>query len=148
MITFPRTTVFGLVRRVAATELTNPSIYVLICEPEAMSAVQSDLAAEIEVQLGADLRSFDASHVTIDILAQAIASNRTPGVILLAMARWEHTLVDSIDRNIVLLTQVGPVLFLTSFDVAERILTRAPNLRSRLADVLIIGPDEPIGGAS
>ena len=146
MIDFSATTTFGVVRRVAATGLSTPSIYVLICEPGDLGAVQEDLAAEIEVQLGSELRSLDASNITFDVLLDANAHANGPGIVLLAMRRWEHILVDSIDRNIVLLTESGALLLLTSFDVAERILAKAPNLRSRLTDVLLIGPDEALGG--
>jgi len=147
MIDFSTTTTFGVVRRVAATGLSTPSIYVLICEPGELGTVRKDLAAEIEVQLGSELRFLDASHITFDALLQANAHANGPGIVLLAMRRWEHNLVDSIDRNIVLLTESGPLLLLTSFDVAERILAKAPNLRSRIADVLLIGPDEALGGS-
>jgi hypothetical protein len=147
MIDFSTTTTFEVVRRVAAAGLGVPSIYVLICEPGVLRAVQEDLAAEIEVQLGSELRSLDASNITFDVLLEANAHAKGPGIVLLAMRRWEQNLVDSIDRNIVLLTDSGPLILLTSFDVAERILAKAPNLRSRLADVLLIGPDEALGGA-
>jgi hypothetical protein len=147
MIDFSTTTTFEVVRRVAAAGLATPSIYVLICEPGELGAVQEDLAAEIEVQLGSELRSLDASNITFDVLFEATAHANGPGIVLLAMRRWEQNLVDSIDRNIVLLTDSGPLILLTSFDVAERILAKAPNLRSRLADVLLIGPDEALGGA-
>lgn len=146
MIDFSTTTTFGVVRRVAATGLSTPSIYVLICEPGELGAIRKDLAAEIEVQLGSELRSLDASNITFDVLLEANAHANGPGIVLLAMRRWEHNLVDSIDRNIVLLTESGTLLLLTSFDVAERILARAPNLRSRIADVFLIGPDEALGG--
>jgi hypothetical protein len=146
MIDFSTTTTFGVVRRVAAAGLSTPSIYVLICEPAELVAVEKDLAAEIEVQLGSELRSLDASNITFDILLEANTHAEGSGIVLLTMRRWEHDLVDSIDRNVVLLTDAGPLLLLTSFDVAERILAKAPNLRSRLADVLLIGPDEALGG--
>jgi hypothetical protein len=146
MIDFSTITTFGIVRRLAATGLSTPSIYVLICELGQLGAVQKDLAAEIEVQLGSELRSLDASNITFDGLLEADAHANRPGIILLAMRRWEKNLIDTIDRNIVLLTEIGPLLLLTSSDVAECILAKAPNLRSRLADVLLIGPDEALGG--
>ena len=54
MIEFARITPFQLVRRLAASGQEGSSIYMAIAEPPAIDAVEADLAAEIEVQLGID----------------------------------------------------------------------------------------------
>jgi hypothetical protein len=109
-----------------------------------MEAVQSDLAAEMDVQLGSELRLLDSSNLSLEQLFEAIAPNGQPRAVLLTIRQWERKLVDSLDRNIVLVTEAGPLLLLTDFEIAERILSAAPNLRNRLADVLLITPDQSV----
>ncbi|HEX3685650.1 MAG TPA: hypothetical protein VHU83_24155 [Bryobacteraceae bacterium] len=141
MIGFSTTTTFEIVRRVASIGLSSPSIYVLICEPEEMEAIEADLRAEVEVQLGSDLQTLDASSRPSYQRLEAIAPNTRAGVVLLTMRRWEPELIVSVDRNIVLVTRAGPLLLLTTLKIAERTLVAAPNLRSRITDVLSIKPD-------
>jgi hypothetical protein len=148
MTDFSGTTIFGLVRRLAAVGRSVPSIYVLICKPSEMEVVQENLKAEIAVQFGSDLLCMDGSNMPADEIFSPMTRNREPRIILLRMPNWERRLIDSIDRNIVLLAEAGTVLMLTSLDLAERILAAAPNLSSRLSDVLVIGPDQPPRGTS
>jgi hypothetical protein len=144
MSEFSTTTTFGVIRRLASMGLTSPSLYVLICERGEMEAVQSDLAAEVDVQLGSELRILDTSNVSLDRFFEAIAPNGKPRAVLLTIRQWERKLVDSLDRNVVLLTGAGPLVLLADFEIAERILSAAPNLRNRLADVLLIRPDQSL----
>jgi len=141
---FSTTTTFGVIRRVASMGLTSPSLYVLICERGEMEAIQSDLAAEMDVQLSSELRLLDAPNLSVEQLSDAITPDGEPRAVLLTIRQWERRLVDSLDRNIVLVTGAGPLLLLTDFKIAERILSEAPNLRNRLADVLLIRPDQSI----
>jgi hypothetical protein len=144
MSTFTATTAFGVIRRVVAMGLTSPSLYVLICERGEMEAVQDDLAAEVGVQLGSELRLLDASNLSLEQLFEAIPPDGEPRAVLLTIRKWERRLLDSLDRNIVLVTDAGPLLLLADVEIAERMLSAAPNLRNRLADVLLIRPDDSV----
>jgi hypothetical protein len=142
MTDFSTATAFGLVRRIAAAGQDNPAIYLLISETSAIDALQADLSAEVQVQLGIELRSLAASDIQPDKLEEAFAH---AGVVLITLDRWTPYFIQSLDRNIVWVTNTGPVLLLATFDVAERALALAPNLRNRLTDVLVIRPDESFG---
>lgn len=144
MSKFSPTTTFEVIRRLAAIGLSAPSLYVLICDRGEMEAVQSDLVAETDVQLGSELQLLDGSNSSLEQFFEAIASNGEPRAVLLTIRRWEPKLVDSLDRNIVLVTRAGPLLLLADSEIAERILSAAPNLRNRLADVLLIRPDQSV----
>lgn len=147
MTDFAPTTPFGLARRLAAARQDSPSLYLLICQASAIEAVQVDITAEVQVQLGLNLRSLAASEVQPERLEEAFARSSGSPVVLIRLDRWAPKLIDSLDRNIVLVTTVGPVLLLTTIEVAQRALASAPNLRNRLTDVLAIRPDEAFGGA-
>jgi hypothetical protein len=147
MIDFAATTPFRLVRRLAAAGQGAPSVYLLVCEAAAVDAVRADIAAEVEVQLGFNLRSLAASQVQPERLEDAFKSETVWPVVLVTLDRWLPRLVDSLDRNIVLLTRTGMVLLLASHEIAERALAAGPNLRNRLTDVLLIKPDEAFGDA-
>ena len=142
MTDFSPTTPFGLVRRLAAAGQGSPSLYLLISEAGAIDAVQADLAAEVQVQLGVNLRSLTASEVRPERLEDAFRAESVSPVVLLTLDRWTPKLIDSLDRNIVLVARTGPVLLLTNSELAERALAAAPNLRNRLTDVLTIRPEE------
>ncbi len=111
-----------------------------------MEAVQADIAAELRVQLGVNLRSLAASEVRPERLQDAFARGRLSSVVLIGLDHWAPKLIDSLDCNIVLVTGAGPVLLLAKSELAERVLATAPNLRNRLADVLAIRPEEAPGG--
>ncbi len=123
-----------------------PSVYLLILEPATAMAIQADLAAEVQVQLGTTLRSLVASEMEPERLDDAFRQDVEWSVVLIAVDRWVPKLIDSIDRNVVLLTNAGTVLLVANRELAERVLTAAPNLRNRLTDVLAISPDEVFGG--
>ena len=121
--------------------LTSPSLYILVCDRGEMETVEADLSAEMDVQLGSDLRLLEASNLRVEQLFEATLPNGGPRVVLLTMRQWERKLVDWLDRNIVLVTDAGPFLLLAELEIAERVLSVAPNLRNRLADILSIRPD-------
>jgi hypothetical protein len=145
MIDFFATTPFRLVRSLAAAGQNTPSVYLLICEAAAMNAVRADIAAEIQVQLGFDPRSLAALEAQPERLEDAFRHETARPVVLLSLDLWLPKLIDSFDRNVVLLTEVGTVLLLASPGIAERILAVAPNLRNRLTDVFSIKPEEALG---
>lgn len=147
MIDFSATTPFRLVRRLAAAGQDTPSVYLLVCDAAAVDAVRADIAAEVEVQLGFKVRSLAASEVLPERLEDAFTAETVRPVVLVTLDRWLPRLVDSFDRNIVLLTRAGIVLLLASQVIAERALAAGPNLRNRLTDVLSIKPDEAFGDA-
>jgi hypothetical protein len=141
MIEFARTTPFRFVRGLATAGEQVPSLYLLVCDGSAMDAVRADLTAEVRVQLGLDVRCLTASEVLPEMLEDS-----TRPVLLITLDRWTPGLITFLDRNVVLLTRVGAVVLLADRQVAERVLAKAPNLRSRLADILTISPDEVFGG--
>lgn len=143
---FATTTPFQLARRLAAAGQGSSSVYLLISEAGGIEAVEADVTAEVEVQLGVNLRRLTASEVRLDRLEDAFRSGADWPVMLLNLNRWVPKLIRSLDRNIVLVTRAGAVLLLANPDVAQRLLEKAPNLRNRLTDVLIIKPDDAFGG--
>jgi len=145
MIDFSATTAFQLVRRLAAAGPATPSAYLLACDPAVMDAVRSDIAAEVQVQLGFHLRSLTASEVPPERLAEALTRDAVWPLVLITLDRWLPKLMRSFDGNIVLLTEAGTVLLVASREIAERVLATAPNLRNRLTDVLLIEPEEVFG---
>ena len=147
MSDFSPTTAFRLVRGLAAAGQDAPCLYLLICEAGAMDAVRADLTAEVQVQLGFDIRLLTASEVRPEKLEEAFVGDAVRPVILFTLDRWLPKLIDSLDCNVVVLTRAGTVLLLADRQIAERALAAAPNLRSRLADVLAIAPDQAFGGA-
>ena len=74
MIGFSATTAFRLVRRLAAIGPDSPSLYLLIADTPAMQAIQADIAAEVQVQLGVGLRALAPADVR---LGQKIYSRST-----------------------------------------------------------------------
>ena len=146
MTDFSVTIAFGLVRRLAAAGTETPSLYLLISDAGAIRAVQADIAAEVQVQLGVGLRSLAAAGVRLDRLEAAFTGDPDRPITLITLDRWLPKLVTALDRNVVSLTRGGAVLLLANQAVAERLLWAAPNLRNRLSDVLAIRPDEAFGG--
>ncbi len=146
MTDFSATIAFGLVRRVAAAGTDTPSLYLLISDAGAIRAIEADIAAEVQVQLGVVLRSLVAAEMLLDRLEEAFTLDSNRPVTLITFDHWLPKLVAALDRNVVSLTRGGAVLLLTNQAVAERLLSTAPNLRNRLSDVLAIRPDEAFGG--
>jgi hypothetical protein len=136
-----RTTPFYLLREIAAAGQGTPSVYLLIAEAEAINAVPPEVGAEAHAQ-GWNLRFLRASEVGPKEL-YAVFSRDGGSITLLALDRWLPKLVDSLDRDVVLLTRGGVLLLLATPEIGERTLIAAPNLRNRFADVLIIEPERP-----
>lgn len=121
-------------------------MYLLIADTADIAKVQADVSAEVQVQLGAKLRSLTASELRPERLEDAFRDDAVWPAVLLTLDRWVPKLVDAIDCNVVLVTRFGAVLLLANNEIAERVLTAAPNLRSRLTDILAISPDEAFSG--
>ena len=139
MIEFSTVTPFRLARSIAAAGLRNPAIYLLICDAEAAAAVQADLVAEIDVQLGAVVHSETAS----DMRANDLNVWRDGSIRIVLVDRWIPELVDSLDRHSAVLVQDGgKLVLLAKKEWAERMLRRAPNLRNRLTDIVQIKPED------
>lgn len=147
MMDFTTVTPFELVRRLAVAGPDSPSIYLLILESSTIGSVRADIAAEIQVQLGIRLRFLTASEMRPEMLDDAFNRNVDSPIVLIALDRPVPRLIESLDRNVVLMESSGIVLLLGPREIAYRVLTAAPNLRNRLTDVLTINPDESFGGA-
>jgi hypothetical protein len=126
MTEFSATIAFGLVRRLAAAGTDTPSLYLLISDGGAIRAVEADIAAEVQVQLGLGLRSLVATEMRLDRLEEAFARDSDRPVTLITLDRWLPKLVTALDRNVVSLTRGGAVLLLANQAVAERLLSAAP----------------------
>jgi hypothetical protein len=144
MSEFSTVTPFRLARSIGAAGLQNPAIYLLICDAEAAAAVQADLVAEIDVQLGAAVQVETAS----ELRANDLKVWRDGSIRIVLVDQWIPELVDSLDRHSAVLVQDGgKLLLLATKEWAERILRRAPNLRNRLTDVVMINPDDLSAGS-
>ena len=142
MIAFSTVTPFSLVRSIGVAGGQNPAIYLLICDSAVAKAVQADLAAEVEVQLG--------SPISVKAASAARGGNfeswHDGKIRVLHFDEWLPDLVDALDRHSAHLVQDGGQLFLlVDGQAAERILRGAPNLRSRLTDVFQISPEDLSG---
>jgi hypothetical protein len=146
MTDFSATIAFVLIRRLAAAGTDTPSLYLLISDTGATRAIEADIAAEVQVQLGLGLRSLVAAEMRLDRLEEAFKRDPDRPVTLITLDHWLPKLVTALDRNVVSLTRGGAVLLLANQAIAERLLSAAPNLRNRLSDVLTIRPDEAFGG--
>jgi hypothetical protein len=144
MTEFATTSPFSLVRRLAAVGQGTPSVYLLICDAAGVDAVVADMAAEVRIQLGLNLRPFVASQLRPESL-EPFTQRYAGDVVVITLDRWLPTLVSSFDRNIVLLTATGTVALIATIEIAERVLRAAPNLRNRLTDVLFLKPEEVFG---
>jgi len=111
-----------------------------------MPAIQADIAAEVQVQVGVTLQALAAVDVKLDKLEDVFAQPPDSQVTLITLDRWLPKLVTAFDRNIVLLTRSGAVLLLASPEVAGRLLPAAPNLRNRLTGVFAIRLEQAFEG--
>jgi hypothetical protein len=103
-----------------------------------MDAVRADVGAEVGVQLGIDLKSVAASEVKPENLEELFIAEAVQPIVMVTLDQWLPRLVDSLDRNVVLLTRAGTALLLANQEIAERILAAAPDLRNRITDILSI----------
>jgi hypothetical protein len=139
MTNFSAVTPFRLVRSLGVAGARNPAIYLLICDRPAVAAVQDDLRAEIAVQLGSTIHLSTASQMGRD----SLPTWQDGSTRLIYFDDWLPELVKALDRHSAVLVQDGgQLLLLANEKIAERLLSRAPNLRSRLTDVFQIGPDD------
>jgi hypothetical protein len=144
-MTFSVVTPFRLVRTLGVAGARNPAIYLLICDAPAAVTVEADLLAETAVQLSTTIHVSPASQVLRDRLPLW----HDGSIRLIYFDAWLPDLVEAMDRHSALLVQDGgQLLLLADEKTAERILSVAPNLRSRLTDVFQIGPDDLSGGLS
>jgi hypothetical protein len=145
MIAFSTTTAFRLVRRLAMGQGTTGGMYLLIYEEGAQSAIETDLRAEVEVQMASPLRIGRASEL-FDVDNTFGLSEGGP-IKILRIDRWLPELVALLDTHVIRLERTGAqFLFLTTPALAEQLLVEAPNFRNRLTEVLRIVPDDPSGG--
>jgi len=142
MSEFDHTTPFRLVRSIGAAGSGNPAIYLLICEAEAASAVESDLLDEIRAQLDGPVHVETAS----ELLSQ-FSLSRDTSIRLVHINQSFPDLISSLDRHSPLLVRDGGQLLLLAVkQTAERLLEKAPNLRNRLTGVFQIEPEDLSGG--
>jgi hypothetical protein len=115
----------------------------MICEKPAAPAIEADLLAEATVQLGATIHVSTASQV----FRESLPAWRDGSIRLIYFDAWLPDLVKALDRHSAILVQDGgQLLLLADEQSAERLLSGAPNLRSRLTGVLLIGPEDLSGG--
>jgi hypothetical protein len=142
---FSTITAFRLVTRLAIGEKST-SMYLLLCEEGDQPVIESDLKAEVEVQMGNTLPiSRLSQHVEDDTLGLVDSG----AMRALRIDRWSPDIVAGLDTHVVRLERTGAqFLFITSSALAERLLTQAPNFRNRLTEVLRIIADAAVEGAS
>ncbi len=122
-------------------------MYLLIYDEGTELAVESDLQAEVEVQLGMPLSIGRVSALLgID---PALGLDMKDRVRALRIDSWSQILVDLLDTHVVRLERTGAqFLFLTTAELSDQLLVAAPNFRNRLTEVLRIVPDDPSGAGS
>jgi hypothetical protein len=140
MTQFAGTTIFQLVRRLAAAGLKSPSLYLIICADADIDSVRSDLELEVRAQLGFFPRSFSASKASSDRLENIFSQDEVRPFVLITIDHWKSGLFQSLDRNVVLLKRAGVVIFIATPTFAERALAKAPNMRNRFTDILAVKP--------
>lgn len=145
MIDFSTTTAFRLTRRLVMGQGTT-ALYLLIYEEGTQSAIETDLQAEVQVQMASPLPIGRVSE-RLDVDDVLESQNAGP-IRALRIDRWSPELVPLLDTHVIRLERTGAqFLFLTTPNLGERLLVEAPNFRNRLTDVLRIVPDDPSGGA-
>jgi hypothetical protein len=121
------------------------ALYLLIYEEGAQSAIETDLQAEVEVQMTSPLPIGRVSK-RLD-MGDVLESQAAGPIRALQVDRWSPELVPMLDTHVIRLERTGAqFLFLTTQALAEQLLVQAPNFRNRLTDVLRIVPDDPSGG--
>jgi hypothetical protein len=121
-------------------------MFLLIHADGEQPAVEADLQAEAEVQLGSRLPTGPVS----DLLNEpgGLELNDRNPIRVLRIDRWSPELVALLDTHVIRLERSrAQFLFLTTDKLSEQLLGAAPNFRSRLTEVLRILPDDVQGGA-
>lgn len=145
MIDFSTTTAFRLVRRLALGQ-GSTALYLLIHEDGKQLAIEGDLQAEAEVQLGSGLPIGSVSDLLNE--PKGLKLDDVNPIRVLRVEAWSPELVGLLDTHVIRLERSGAqLLFLTNERLSEQLLMAAPNFRSRLTEVLRILPDNPSGSA-
>jgi hypothetical protein len=140
MIAFTQVSPFSLVRRLGTAAWNGSSIYLLICRDEERSSVEDDLALEADAQMGIVVKTIQLSDLGNEI--DDVNKTGTKTILSVRVDRRPPDLLTSLDRDIVRLERPGlTLLLLANEGTAGFLLASAPNLRSRVADVLAIGTD-------
>jgi hypothetical protein len=143
LIDFVSTTAFRLVRRLVMGQRT-ASMYLLVHEQEAQSAIEADLQAELEVQIGAKLRIADLSELVDKELL--ITSYQSGAMAAIRIDSTAHEIIGLLDTHVIRLERSGAqLLFLATPALAEPLLVQAPNFRNRITEIMRIVPDEGSG---
>jgi hypothetical protein len=119
-------------------------MYLLVYSPEVERAIEEDLRAEVQVQLGV------SAEVEL-VSAAELGGPKSPAAQLriLRIDQWFPELIALLDTHVVRLEKMNVrFLFLVSDAVYEQLITTAPNFRSRLTDIIQIIPEDAIEGAS
>jgi hypothetical protein len=104
MIDFSATTAFRLVRRLAMGQ-GSTAMYLLICEEGTESLIETDLRAEVDVQLSTPLPIGRVSELP-DVDAQLGLPDAGP-IRVLRIDRWSPELVPLLDTHVIRLEQTG-----------------------------------------
>jgi hypothetical protein len=140
---FSRVTAFRFVRNLAV-EQSGAGMYLLVYSPGAQSAVEEDLLAEVQVQLGVS-----AEVEPVSAAGLAGATPTAAHVRILKIDQWFPDLIALLDTHVVRLEKMNvQFLFLVAESVYEQLLTTAPNFRSRLMDIAQIIPEDAAEGVS
>jgi hypothetical protein len=139
---FSRVTAFRFVRNLAV-EQSGAGMYLLVYSPGEQSAVEEDLRAEVQVQLGIGAE--------VEPVSAAELAGPTPTAAHLRILRidqWFPDLIALLDTHVVRLEKMNvQFLFLVAEAVYEPLLTTAPNFRSRLTDIVQIIAENAAEGA-
>jgi hypothetical protein len=142
MTTFSRTTAFRLVRDLAV-EPSGTAMYLLVYAPEMRTAIEEDLRAEVQVQLGVEVRIDPVSAEGLTTSNSSMSHLR-----ILRIDQWFPALITLLDTHVVRIEKMNiQFLFLVSENVYEQLLASAPNFRSRLTDIVQIVSEDSAGGA-
>jgi hypothetical protein len=142
---FSNITAFRLVRRLAIGQ-NSTSMYLLLCEEADEPAIEDDLRAEVEVQLGTALPLGRVSdHLDTN---DGLGLPDSGPIRALWIDKWSPDLIAALDTHVVRLERTGAqFLFITSPILGEQLVIEAPNFRNRLTEVLRIIPDAALEGA-
>jgi hypothetical protein len=141
VIDFGTTTAFRLVRRLATGE-GSTAMYLLVHQEGERIAIESDLQAEAEVQLGVRSPIGLASDLIHD--PGSLKSDNINPIHLVRIDRPSRELIALLDTHVVRLERsAAQFVFLATDRISEKLLASAPNFRSRVTDVLRILPDNP-----
>jgi hypothetical protein len=143
MIPLDSTTAFRLVRRLAVGQGTF-AMYLLVCPEEVSGAIEEDLRAEAEVQLGSPIPILDIAEVLLHPESNLPFGECSVGGLHIRSLSAE--VISLLDTHVVRLERGGrQLLFLAAPEIAEQLLIEAPNFRNRLTEVMCIIPDPSIG---